>query len=84
MQTIEELLRQHIAENILFSKTYPYPDDASFLENSIIDSMNVMELVLLLEDGLGVQVADHEIIPDHFDSVSRLAAFVRHKQLVAA
>jgi acyl carrier protein len=80
MPVIEEALRKHIAENILFSKEYPYPDEASFLENGIIDSMNVMELVLFLEDSLGVQVADQEIVPEHFDSVSRLAEFVRKKQ----
>ncbi len=83
-QSIEATLRQHIAETILFSTDYPYEDDASFLENGIIDSMNVMELVLLLEERFGIAVADQEIIPDHFDSVSRLAAFVRHKQEAAA
>jgi acyl carrier protein len=84
MQPVEELLRQHIAENILFSiKGYPYPDDASFMENGIIDSMNVMELVLLLEEKWGIKVEDTEIVPDNFDSVSRLAEFVRSKQSVS-
>ncbi|MEQ8380805.1 MAG: acyl carrier protein [Coleofasciculus sp. A1-SPW-01] len=81
MKTIEEMLRQHIAENILFSsKGYPYPDDASLLENGIIDSMNVMELVLFLEETLGIQVEDVEIVPENFDSVSNLAEFARQKQ----
>jgi acyl carrier protein len=81
MQSIEEIVRQHISENILFSnKGYPYPDDASFLENSIIDSMNVMELVVFLEEQLGVQIEDHEIVPENFDSVARLAQFARSKK----
>ena len=84
MQTIEDLLRQHIAENILFSiKGYPYPDDASLLENGIIDSMNVMELVLFLEQKWGIKIEDTEIVPDNFDSISGLAAFVRSKQLLS-
>lgn len=81
MKSIEEMVRQHIAENILFSsKGYPYPDDASFLENGIIDSMNVMELVMFLEEQLGIKIEDTEIVPDNFDSVSRLAAFAQRKQ----
>jgi len=81
MQPVENLLRQHIAENILFStKGYPYPDDASFLENGIIDSMNVMELVLFLEENLGIKIEDTEIVPENFDSVKSLAQFARHKQ----
>lgn len=81
MKSIEEMVRQHIAENILFSsKGYPYSDDASFLENGIIDSMNVMELVMFLEEQLGIKIEDTEIVPDNFDSVSRLAAFAQRKQ----
>jgi acyl carrier protein len=81
MQSIEEIVRQHIAENILFSnKGYPYPDDASFLENGIIDSMNVMELVVFLEEKLGVQIDNTEIVPENFDSVAKLAEFAQQKQ----
>lgn len=83
-QTIESVLRQHIAENILFSQKYPYADDASFLENGVIDSMNVIELVMVLEEKVGIKVEDHEITPDNFDSVSRLAEFARRKQSSAA
>lgn len=84
MPAIAETLRQHIAANILFTNHYPYPDEASFLENGIIDSMNVMELVLFLEQQWGIQVEDQDIIPDNFDSVAQLAAFVQRKQAVAA
>jgi acyl carrier protein len=84
-QLIEAPLRQYIAENILFSSEgYPYPDDASFLENGIIDSMNVMELVMFLEEQLGVPIDDHEIVPENFDSVARLAEFARRKQALTA
>ncbi|WP_416674498.1 phosphopantetheine-binding protein [Egbenema bharatensis] len=83
-QAIETAIRQYITESILFSKTYPYSDDASLLENGVIDSMNVMELVLFLEENLGIQVEDHEIIPENFDSVSKLADFVKAKQAIAA
>lgn len=84
MQAIEEVVRKHISENILFSQSYPYSDEDSLLENGILDSMNVMELVVFLEESMGVQVEDHEINPDNFDSVNYLAAYVRRKQVVAA
>lgn len=85
MKAVEEILRQHIAETMLFSsKGYPYPDDASFLENSIIDSMNVMELVVFLEEQWAIQIDDHEIVPENFDSIARLAEFVRRRQAVVA
>jgi acyl carrier protein len=85
VQPIEDALRHYIAETILFSsKGYPYADNASLLENGVIDSMNVIELVVFLEEQFDIKVNDHEIVPDNFDSISQLAAFVREKQLLLA
>jgi len=80
MSTPEEIVRTHIAKDILFNnKGYPYADDASFLENGIIDSMNVMELIMFVEESFGLVVADEDIVPDNFDSVTRIGAYVRRK-----
>ncbi len=80
MQNVEELVRQYIAQNILFSNNgYPYADDASFLDEGIIDSMNVLELVAFVEEKFGITVQDQDIVPDNFDSVSKLAAYVRRQ-----
>ena len=81
---VEEILRKHIAETILFSSSYPYEDTDSFTENGVLDSMNVMELVSFLEQQFGIQVADHEIIPDNFDSIRQMSTFVQSKQQAAA
>lgn len=75
----EPKLRQYIAENILFSTTYPYSDSDSLLENNVLDSMNVIELVMFLEEQVGIQVEGHEIVPDNFDSINRLTAYVYRK-----
>ena len=80
MQNVEGKIRTYIAKNILFSGNgYPYPDDASFLNEGIVDSMNMLELVMFVEKEFGVKVEDEDIVPDNFDSVSKLAAFVRRK-----
>jgi acyl carrier protein len=77
---IESQIRDYIAKNLLFSNEgFKYPDTASFLEEGIVDSQGVMELLLFVEDTFGISVEDQEITPDNFDSVSRLAEFIRHK-----
>ncbi len=85
MEKIGNSIRSYIAKNILFTKNgYPYADDASLLEEGIIDSMNVMELVSFIENEFGVTVNDLEIVPDNFDSVNKMSAFVlRKEQLVS-
>ena len=77
---IEGKIAGYIAENILFSKNgYPHSSEDSFLENGIVDSMNVLELVMFVEENFGFKVKDDEILPDNFDSVSRLAAYIRSR-----
>ena len=83
--SIETQIKDYIAKNLLFSSDgYNYPEDASFLEEGIVDSQGVMELVLFVEETFSVNVDDTEIIPDNFDSVSQLSAYIQNKQSVSA
>jgi acyl carrier protein len=83
--TIEEKIKDYICRNLLFSDNgYPYDDQASFLEEGIVDSVGVMELVTFVEESFAVKIDDQEVTPDNFDSVSRLSAFIRRKNGEAA
>jgi acyl carrier protein len=80
MEQIEQQIASYIANNILFSKKgYTYPYDASFLENGIVDSTNILELVMFVEEKFSITTDDNEITPDNFDSVKKIADFVRSK-----
>jgi acyl carrier protein len=71
---------QYVADNFLFSENgRQLSDDASFLEEGIVDSTGVLELVMFVEEIFDITVEDEEIVPENFDSVSRLAAYVRRK-----
>jgi len=75
---IELSIREFIAHNILFNEQgFPYPDEASFLTEGIIDSIGVMELVSFVGDRFKIEVDPQDITPDNFDSVRRLADYVR-------
>lgn len=79
--TIEEQIKNYISRNILFSDDgFNYPDEASLLDEGIVDSIAIMELVAFVEDSMGVQVEEDEITPNNFDSVANLASYIRRKQ----
>lgn len=81
METIEQQIRTFIADSILFSNNgYPLPDDASFLESGVVDSMNVMEIVTFAEKAFGIAVQDSEIVPANFDSVANLSRYIQRKK----
>jgi acyl carrier protein len=78
MMTIEQEIKNYIAKNLLYSDSgFVYPDDASFLEEGIVDSVGIMELVAFVEENFKVRVKDEDITPENFDSVSQLANYVR-------
>jgi acyl carrier protein len=54
-------------------------DDASLLDTGTMDSTGVLELITFLEQRFGVEVGDREILPENFDSIRRVAAFVEKK-----
>lgn len=78
---VEAAIRAFIASNLLYSEDgFPYADDASLLRERIIDSLGVVELAAFLTHRFGVRVEQAEVRPENFDTVARLAAFVRRKQ----
>ena len=78
--TIEKQIRQYVADNFLFSDDgYQLPSDASFLEEGVVDSTGVLELVMFVEETFNVTVEDDEIVPENLDSVAQLAAYIRRK-----
>jgi acyl carrier protein len=77
---IENNIKDFIASNLLFSNNgFKYSDDTSFLEEGIVDSQGVMELVMFVEDKFKIAVDDMDIIPDNFDSVILLTSYIRRK-----
>ena len=72
-------LRKFVEENFLFGQKAKFSDDDSFLEQGIIDSTGVLELVAFLEETYHLQVADEELLPENLDSIHNLVRFIERK-----
>ena len=82
---IADDVRNFIVENFLFGEAEALPgDDASLIENEILDSTAVLELVSFIEEKFGAKVGDADIVPANFDSVDAIAAFVARTSSSAA
>ena len=78
--TAETLIRNYILDNFLFTTDNgQLQDDTSFLEEGIVDSTGVLELVMFVEETFGFTVEDEEIVPENFDSIQQLARYTRGK-----
>ena len=76
-QAIADRVRDFIVENFLFGDTsVDLGNQISLIENGIIDSTGVLELVAFIEEEFGVVFADADIVPANLDSIERITAFV--------
>ena len=77
---VKEQIREFIAENFLFNPDgFALSDDASFLDEGVVDSTGTLEVVMFVEETFGITVGDNEIEPENFDSVNKLVAYIARK-----
>ena len=72
-------VRRFIIENFLFEDNGTLTADMSFLDNGIIDSTGVLELIAFLETEFAITIEDTEIVPENLDTLDRVAAFLERK-----
>jgi acyl carrier protein len=80
MSDQKEKVRGFIIEHFLFGQGANFQDAASFLEQGIMDSTGVLELVAFLESSFGIKVSDDELVPENLDSVDLISAYLDRKQ----
>ena len=81
MHTVEigTEIRDFVVTNFLFGKGEDLSDDESLLENGVIDSTGVLELVSYLQQRFDMRIEDDEIVPANLDSVHNLVDYVGRK-----
>jgi acyl carrier protein len=77
---IKDEVRTFVRTNFYVPEAAKLSDEASLLEQGIIDSTGVLELVTFIEEHFGVAIDDAEMVPQNLDSVANIAAFVERKK----
>jgi acyl carrier protein len=78
--TIRRELKEFIIEVFLMGNESECPADSdSFMQEGIIDSTGVLELVAFVEDQYDISIDDDEMTPDNLDSIDKLAVFISGK-----
>ena len=78
-QEVAQKIKQFIATNFYVANPASLTPQASFFEESIVDSTGVLEVVNFLEDTFGISVYDSEVLPENLDSLQGLSRFVERK-----
>lgn len=74
---IEAQVRSLIEDNFLFREDRTsLSDTESLIDAGLIDSTGILELVALLEECFKIEIADADLVPDNFDTINRIVAYV--------
>jgi acyl carrier protein len=80
MEQIRRELRQFVTTNFLLGEDdVGVTDHTSFLEQGIVDSTGVLELVGFLERRYAIKLDDEDLVPENLDSIDNLVAFLERK-----
>ena len=84
MNEIREKIRAYVIDTFLFGDGNGLENQSSFLDEGIIDSTGILELVAYLEENFSITVEDEELIPEHLDSIDNITAFLAKKSYSAS
>lgn len=71
-----EPLRAHFTRVIGGNRALLPADGASLLDEGLLDSFGLAELVAVIEGAYGVRVPDEDISLSNFESIERIAAWI--------
>jgi len=77
--TIESQLQRFLYDNFIFDEQIKIERNASLLENGIVDSTGILELIMFIEETFQIEVQDDEVIPQNLDSIANLINFINFK-----
>ncbi|MEE4354103.1 MAG: acyl carrier protein [Desulfatiglans sp.] len=79
MNEMTQKIRDFVVENFLFGNNNGLKNDTSFLDEGVIDSTGILELVNFLEEEFEITVDDEELIPENLDSIDNVVTYLQRK-----
>jgi len=68
-----------VIEKFPLAKRKDLTDSDNLLETGVVDSLGILEVVTFLESEFKLEVSDEDLVPENFQSIISIAAFVRSK-----
>ena len=73
-------IRNFLASNFYIAEAKSLSTTASLLDQGIVDSTGVLEVIGFIEETFGVTVEDSELLPENLDSIQGIAQFIARKK----
>jgi len=71
---VTSFLKKQAPKGVAFS------DQDNLLTKGVIDSLKMLDLISFLQEQFGIAIDEDEMMPDNFESVQAIVAFVAEKR----
>jgi acyl carrier protein len=79
LETIKDAIHGYLVTE-LATERESFRSDENLLAQGVIDSLAIVKLVEFLEEHFQIEVDDEERVPENFESIDALSAFVQQKR----
>ncbi len=76
---VRNTVREFVIENFYIADPSTLSDERSLLDEGIVDSTGILEVIFFLEDRFQITIEDEEMVPENLDSITAIVAFVTRK-----
>ena len=77
---IETIERFIVEEIMLGDRRTKLDPDKSLLSSGILDSLALLRLIAFVEEKFGITIDDGEVIPDNFETLKDMSAYLERKK----
>ena len=78
---MEIVINDYISREIVQDQAVlPLSNDTSLLKEGILESLSLLRLVVFLQDRFQVTVDETDLLPENFDSVDAICAYLRARE----
>ncbi|QND56427.1 acyl carrier protein [Mesorhizobium huakuii] len=78
-RTYSEQIRNFLVSNFYVSDVKALVNDTSLLDQGIVDSTGVLEIIGFIEETFGITVEDSELLPENLDSIQGIEQYIIRK-----
>jgi acyl carrier protein len=75
----KDTVAKFVVDNVLFGDGARLDKDTSFLNEGIIDSTGILELIMFREEQFDIKIEDQDLTPENLDSLSNISVFIQSK-----
>jgi len=78
--SVEQRIHKFLLEKFPLARKTKVERETALLEKGILDSLGILDIVSFLESEFSITINDEELVPENFQSLETLSAFIGNKR----